>query len=112
VGEKGYITTDSHGGATRLLPLERMRAYKLPPEVLTRSPGHYADWIRACKGGEPACSNFSVAGPFTETVLLGGLPLHFEGKLEWDSAKGRITNNIEANRYLRPEVIRKGWGLS
>ena len=111
IGEKGCITTDSHGGATRLLPLERMRNYKLPSQVLTRSPGHYADWIRACKGGEPACSNFAVAGPFTEMVLLGVIAQRLEGRLDWDSAHGRFTNNAEANRYLRPEGIRKGWGL-
>ena len=54
---------------------------KLPPQMLTRSPGHHRDWLRACRGGDPACSNFSVAGPFTEWIVLGALALHFEGKL-------------------------------
>ena len=111
VGEKGYLTTDSHGGNTRLVPLERMQDYKLPAQVLTRSPGHYADWIRACKGGEPACSNFAIAGPFTEMVLLGVIAQRLEGKLEWDSAAMRFTNRPEANSLLKPETIRKGWGL-
>ena len=88
-----------------------MRDYQFPPELLTRSPGHYHDWIRACKGGDPACSNFNIAAPFTEWVTLGVLALRFEGKLEWDSAKMRVTNNSEADKYLRPKV-RKGWSLS
>src|SRR5262249_15654149 len=79
-----------------------------PSEFMTRSPGHYRDWIRACKGGDPACSNFSVAGPFTEWISLGVLALRFEGKLEWDSEKMRITNNAEANKLIKP-AFRKGW---
>jgi len=88
-----------------------MKEYKLPPPLLTRSPGHYRDWIRACKGGTPACSDFSVAGPFTEWILLGVIALRVPGKLEWDAARMRFTNNNEANKYLKPE-IRKGWKFS
>jgi predicted dehydrogenase len=110
IGDKGFLTTDTYGMNVRLLPESRHKEYKLPPQYLTRSPGHYRDWIRACKGGEPACSNFNVAAPFTEWVLLGAIALRFEGKLEWDSAKMEFTNNPEANKYLMPE-IRKGWDL-
>ncbi len=110
VGDKGFLTADNYGANVRLLPLSRHKEYKLPPQVLTRSPGHYRDWIRACKGGDPACSNFSVAAPFTEWILLGALAHHFEGKLEWDSAKMRVTNIPEANKYLKP-TYRKGWEI-
>jgi predicted dehydrogenase len=110
VGTKGYLTADNYGGNIRLLPQARHNEYKLPPQVLSRSPGHYADWIRACKGGEPACSKFSVAGPFSEIVQLGALATRFEGKLEWDSANMRFTNRPEANAWLKPK-FRKGWEL-
>jgi predicted dehydrogenase len=108
VGDKGYITTGTYGENTRLVPDERMKDYKFPPELLTRSPGHYRDWIRACKGGTPACSNFSVSAPFTEWVLLGAMSLHFDGKLEWDREKMKVTNVSEANQLLKPK-FRKGW---
>ena len=111
VGEKGFLTTDTYGGSARLLPQERNDAYKLPPQSLTRSPGHHRDWIRACKGGEPGCSNFNIAGPFAEWIAMGVIALRVEGKLEWDSAKMRFTNSAEANRYVHPEV-RKGWSLT
>ncbi len=111
VGDKGYITCGTYGENARLLPVEKMQDYKFPPELLTRSPGHYRDWIRAAKGGEPACSNFSISGPFTEWILLGVVALHCNGKLEWDSAKTRFTNNNEANEYIKP-VLRKGWKFS
>lgn len=111
VGDKGLITTGTYGEYTRLIPVEKMRDYKFPPEFLTRSPGHYRDWIRACKGGDPACSNFSVAAPFAEWITLGALSLRFEGKLEWDSVNMRVTNRPEANEYLSP-TFRKGWTIS
>ncbi len=110
VGTKGYLSTDTYGANTRLLPEARHKEYKLPPQFLTRSPGHYRDWIRACKGGEPACSDFRVAGPFTEWILLGCIALRFEGKLEWDAARMRFTNAPEANQYVKPR-FRKGWQI-
>jgi predicted dehydrogenase len=111
IGDKGMITTGTYGEDTRLLPVEKMRDYKMPAPLLTRSPGHYRDWIRACKGGDPACSNFNVAAPFVEWMLLGVIALRVEGKVEYDPVKMRITNNADANKYLKP-VIRKGWSFN
>jgi hypothetical protein len=110
MGDKGILTTGTYGEMTRLVPVSKMEDYIFPPELLTRSPGHYQDWIRAAKGGAPSCSDFSVAGPFTEWILLGVIALHFEGKLEWDSKKMRVTNVPEANEYIKPKV-RKGWKI-
>jgi hypothetical protein len=111
IGDKGMITTGTYGDQTRLLPVEKMRDYKFPPPLLTRSPGHYRDWIRACKGGDPACSNFSVAAPFVEWMLLGVIALQVEGKLEYDPVKMKIVNNAGANKYLTP-TVRKGWSIT
>jgi len=111
LGDKGIITTGTYGENTRLIPVEKMKDYKFPPELLTRSPGHYRDWIRACKGGDPSCSNFSISGPMTEWILLGVIALRVEGKVEWDAAKMRITNNSEANKYIKP-FVRKGWQMT
>ena len=108
IGEKGMVTTGCYGERTRLMPNAKMKDYKLPAQVLTRSPGHYADWIRACKGGEPSCSNFSVAAPFVQWMLLGVIAMKFEGKLEWDAQKKQFSNNKAANEYLKPK-FRKGW---
>ena len=97
-----------------------MGEYKLPTPYLSRSPGastsdnhgaHCRDWIRACKGGAPACSNFSIAGKYTEWLVLGAVTVHYEGKLLWDAAKGQITNVKDANQWVKP-TFRKGWELS
>lgn len=109
-GDKGMITTGTYGEWTRLIPVEQMRDYDFPPEFLPRSPGHYRDWIRAAKGGVPACSNFSVSAPFTEWIALGAIAIRLNCKLEWDAEKMKITNMPEANELLKP-VIRKGWKI-
>lgn len=111
IGDKGLLTTGTYGEQTRLLPTGKMADFRMPDPSLTRSPGHYRDWIRACKGGDPACSNFNVAAPFVEWMLLGVIALRVEGKLEWDAAKMRFTNNNEANQYLKP-TLRKGFTIS
>jgi predicted dehydrogenase len=119
VGDKGMVTTGCYGERTRLVPASKMQDYKRPPQVLTRCPGtekdekawvqsHYFDWIRAAKGGEAACSNFSISGPFAQWILLGTIAMRFEGKLLWDANKKEFANNHEANHYLKPN-FRKGW---
>jgi len=108
IGDKGMLTTGTYGDVTRLIPIAKMKDYRMPPPLLTRSPGHMRDFIRACKGGDPACSNFNVSAPFVEWMLLGVIALRHEGKLEYDPEKMRITNNVEANKLLKPN-FRKGW---
>jgi len=108
VGDKGMLTTGTYGDVTRLIPIEKMKDYRMPAPLLTRSPGHMRDFIRACKGGDPACSNFEVSAPFVEWMLLGVIALRHEGKLDYDPDKMRITNNTEANKLLKP-MFRKGW---
>ena len=111
VGTKGYMGTAGRGESVRLIPEAKMKDFKKPPEVIKRSPGHFKDWIRACKGGEPACSNFSVAGPYTEWMLLGAISWRFPNeKLLWDGKNLRFTNNEKANEYVKPH-FRKGWEL-
>jgi len=108
IGDKGMLTTGTYGDVTRLIPVEKMKDYRMPSPLLTRSPGHMRDFIRASKGGDPACSNFDVAAPFVEWMLLGVIALRHEGKIEYDPEKMHITNNSEANKLLKP-TFRKGW---
>jgi hypothetical protein len=111
IGDKGILTTGTYGETTRLLPTEKMADYRMPEPLLTRSPGHYRDWIRACKGGDASCSNFNVAAPFVEWMLLGVIALRVDGRLDWDAAKMRFTNNNDANQYLKPK-LRKGFTIA
>jgi hypothetical protein len=111
VGTKGMMATADRGEGVQLLPAERWADYELPPQLLTRSPGHMLDWVRACKGGEPSCSHFGISGPYTEWVVLGSIAFRFPNqKLEWDAANLRFTNSEEANKYVKP-AFREGWEL-
>ncbi len=116
IGDKGTIMHDSHGaGGVRIIPESKMRAYKRPAESLPRvkdgSGGHERDWVRACKDGKPASSSFEYGGPLTEMVLLGVLAMRLKDTpLEWDGAKMKVTNNDEADKYIRP-AFREGWAL-
>jgi hypothetical protein len=104
------MSTVARGEGVQLLPASKWKDYVLPPQLLTRSPGHMLDWVRACKGGEPSCSNFSVAAPFAEWMVLGVIAFRVPGKLEWDSKNLRFINSPEANKYVKP-AFRKGWEL-
>jgi hypothetical protein len=88
-----------------------MKAYTRPPQTLPRTPGIREEWIRACKGGEPASSNFDVSGPLTEMVLLGNLAVRANGQtLLWDGENMRVTNVEEANKYVKRDYY-GGWVL-
>ena len=102
IGDKGTML------GHRLIPESRMRAYKQPEKILPRSIGHYEEWLAACKGGAPGGSNFDIAGPLTEVVLLGNIALLTKKRLEWDSKNMCITNVPEAHALLRGEY-RDGW---
>ena len=83
----------------------------LPPKSLPRSPGLYAEFIRAAKGGEPAGANFpDYAGPLTEMVHLGNLAVRTGKKIIWDVEQMKCLNVPEANRYVG-RTYRKGWSL-
>jgi predicted dehydrogenase len=110
VGERGFITCGGWSGMPRLLPLELHRSYARPPKTIPRVAGHHADWISACKGGTPACSNFDYAARLTELVLLGNVALRARRLLRWNAAAMRATNAPEADAFLR-DTYRAGWEL-
>jgi predicted dehydrogenase len=111
VGTKGKMYHGSHGGMPELLPGTLIEKAKAVPKTMTRSPGHYEEWLLACKGGKRPVSNFDYAGPLTEIVLLGVLALRAPGqRLEWDGAGLKVKNAPELNEYVHTEY-RKGWTL-
>jgi hypothetical protein len=110
VGDKGYMATCDRGEGVWLLPASRWAEYKLPPQILPRSVSHQQDWVRACKGGQPGCSNFNIAVPYIEWLILGRVALLVPNKkLMWD-AKNMRFDKAEANNYLKP-YVRKGWEM-
>jgi len=106
IGDKGMLTT---AGGLKLLPEERFKDFKTPPETLPRSPGHYNEWILACKGLGPAPgSNFQYSGWVTESNHLGNVSYRTGKKLEWDYVKLCCGNAPEADQFIR-RPYRKEW---
>ena len=100
-----------------------MKDTKLPaskyPFVEGGSEQHQQQWVKACKKGYGAytSSSFDIAGPLTETVLMGNLAVRsynysekndkgntiYPGrkKLLWDGQNMKITNFEPANQFVR-----------
>ena len=113
IGDKGTITYGSHGaGGVRIIPEEKMKAYKRPDKTIPRAKGHHQDWLDAIRQGRKAGSDFAAyGGPLTEIAMLGVIAIKLPGtKLQWDARNSRFTNSREANQFINPPY-RKGWTL-
>jgi predicted dehydrogenase len=123
VGEKGKM----YFGRTRqdwvFKPDTLAAGFTPPPKTIPRVPGGlqdgkgedtggaYFEWLEAIRTGVPAMSNFSVAGPFSEVVLLGNLALRLGRRIEWDARSLSVKGVPEAAAIIR-RAYRKGWELA
>ncbi len=108
IGAKYTIMAGSYATGLRIIPADVFSAFRKhrPAEKYLRSPGHFVEWINACKGGEPAQSNFDYAGPLTEVILLGNLALRTGKKIICDPEKRKILNLPEDHPFIRPSYRR------
>jgi predicted dehydrogenase len=112
IGDKGTILCGSHGAnGWRIIPESKMQDYIPPKKSIPPSVGHHREWIEACKGGEPAKSNFvDFSGLLTEVVLLGNIALRTGKKLKWDGQNTKFPNYPDAEQFLH-RTYRQGWKL-
>lgn len=138
VGTKGKMMCSTYGRNPKLLPTSRMDEVNVPktiPRVRNGQSGHYSQWVEACIDGPDSekakslSSPFSIAGPLTETVLMGNLAIRsydlriprkenaerydYPGrhiKLLWDGDNMEVTNFDKANQFVK-RAYRKGWEL-
>jgi hypothetical protein len=104
IGDKGVIL------GNRMIPEEKMKAYRMPPKTLERRSGTWGEWVEAIRGGKPAGCHFGWAAVLTESVLLGNIAIRMGRQLDWDAANMRFTNSDQANKYVK-EAYRAGWTL-
>lgn len=133
IGTKGKMMCGTYGMYPSLIPTSRNKEVNIP-KTIKRVPGgaegHYAQWVEACQAGYgkmEVSSPFEIAGPLTETVLMGNLAIRsydvrqpkkdnpeqfdFPGrniKLMWDGTNMKVTNFDEANQFVKREY-RTGW---
>jgi hypothetical protein len=130
-GTKGKMMCSTYGVNPQLLPTSKTKDINVP-EKLYRVPqgdrGHYNNWVEACIAGHGSnefknlSSPFSIAGPLTESVLMGNLAIRsydyrvpkvgsdtqfdYPGrgiKLVWDGPNMKVTNFEPANQFVRRE---------
>ena len=109
VGDKGMLL--SNYGKHVLLPEKKFADFQRPEPFIAKSRGHHAEWVHACKTGEPTTCNFDYAGWLTEANHLGNVAFRAGQKLEWDPVNMKAKNVPEADRFIRREY-RKGWKLA
>lgn len=112
LGTKGTITCGGWSGMPSLFPDKLRQTFQAPPKTLPRSPGHRLEWVQACKDKKPqdAWAGFAYSGPFTESLLIGGLATRLQKRIEWDAANMRAKNAPEAEALIRKKY-RNGFGI-
>jgi len=108
IGDKGMVLADY--GKHTLLPEDDFKDFKRPDPFIPKSLGHHAEWIHACKTGDPTTCNFEYAGRLTEANHLGNVAYRVGKKLEWDAENLQVTNTPEAPPLIKREYS-KGWKL-
>ena len=136
IGTKGKMMCSTYGRNPSLLPTSLNEQVKVPQSI-ERVPdgnkdGHYTQWVDACiagYGNMELSSDFSIAGPLTESILMGNLAIRsyeirkprptepgkfdYPGryiKLLWDGSNMEVTNFDEANKFVKRDY-REGWKL-
>ena len=110
VGSGGLLATNSHNTDVTLLPKHRFEDIEQRrPLALPSSPGHYREWVNACRGGPHPISSFDHMAPLAEFLTVGSIATRFPGDtLEYHPASGRIANHPRAAEFLAYEY-REGW---
>jgi hypothetical protein len=82
-------------------------------KVSSTDQDNYREWLDAIEGKvEQSESNFGLAGPMTETILLGVLAQRYpDTKLQWDAENLRVKDRPELSSWIRREY-REGWSES
>jgi predicted dehydrogenase len=113
-GSKGVLIADFHRRI--LLPIgddADMRYYnrRSPDELLSPLGGFMKEWIDAAKGDLKTSCNFDYSCVMMEQMHLGLVAYRAGKRLEYDGAKGQVTNSAEANDLLK-RSYRSGWPLN
>jgi hypothetical protein len=135
-GTKGKMMAGTYGINPQLLPTHLTKTTKVAQtveRVKNGDNGHYAAWVEACIAGpgskeaKTLSSHFDIAGPLTESVLMGNLAIRsydYKGtdkkglttypgrniQLTWDGPNMKITNFEPANQFVK-RTYREGWSL-
>jgi len=109
-GERGAILGGTNYQDPVLIGVrdgERAAARIRVPEQFTDPT---TEMIQAFQGVKNSAGSFENAQTVCEAICLGNLSIRMANRLEWDNSAMVVTNNQEANNYLR-RTYRSGWEL-
>jgi predicted dehydrogenase len=109
VGDKGMLLSDYSKHV--LLPEETFADFKRPEPFIPKSPGHFEEWLIACKTGSPTGSNFDYASRLTIANHLGNVAYRLGKRIEWDPVNLKAKNAPEADRLIH-KTYHHGWKLA
>lgn len=112
-GSSGLLMHETYGRNPKLFPTSAEEAARQVPETWPRiAESHQMNWVNACKAGTEASCPFDYAAQLTEVMLLGIVALRAgQGvPIKYDGTAMRITNHVDANRFLTREY-RPGWEI-
>ncbi|RPE13685.1 gfo/Idh/MocA family oxidoreductase [Chitinophaga lutea] len=122
IGTKGKMMCGTYGMYPSLLPSSRNKEVNVAKTIARVPEGHYVQWVNACIAGygkKELSAPFEIAGPLTETILMGNLAIRsydvrkpkasgngfdYPGryiKLLWDGPNMKITNFEDANQFVK-----------
>ena len=114
-GTRGMIVASFHERI--LIPNDEHRSdmtYYTPPapeKVLAPVGNFQKEWMNACKTDLKTCCDFDYGGKLIEMMLLGLVAYRAGKTLDYDGAKGEVTNSAEGNDLLSRKY-RGGWTLN
>lgn len=112
VGDYGRLYFSRERSTWTLKAVHKLDGFKWPEQSIPRAArqDNYQEWFDAITGRVAhGQSNFAVAGPFTEMILLGTLAQRLPGQtLHWDAAKLEVPGHPETQGWIR-RAYRKGW---
>ena len=112
IGEQGKLFFNRSKNNWVLKTSSDIDGFTWPEPSLPRAQDqdNYKEWFDAIEGRiEQSESNFALAGPMTETILLGVLAQRVpDTKLDWDSENLQIKDHPELASWIRREY-REGW---
>jgi hypothetical protein len=116
IGEHGKLFFNrSSKNAWALKTDSKVDGFQWPAPSLPRATdqNNYREWYDAIQGTiDQGESNFGLAGPMTETILLGVLAQRVpDQKLKWDAEKMEIIGRPELGQFIRRDYA-DGWNAS
>jgi len=112
IGTRGMISHGTYPASNLAIhPANLMEEARQAPSTMPELRGsHEGIWVAACKGEGPVSSGFEYAAELTELTHLGNLAIRLGGRIEWDAAMSKVTNNPAADALIRMPR-RSGWEL-